>query len=140
MTKPYPMEMRERAVKFVEAGESRHQVAERFGIAASTVIKWLARHARTGSAAPAQMGGYRSKKIIGDYRDWLLERMAAGDYTLQGLADELEGQGLKVDYKTIWTFVHEEGQSFKKNTARRRTATPGRGKTARRMVPGAAAH
>ena len=64
MTKPYPIEMRERAVRFVEAGESRHEVAARFGIAASTVIKWLARHARTGSAAPAQMGGYRPKKII----------------------------------------------------------------------------
>jgi putative transposase len=119
MTKPYPMEMRERAVRFVEAGESRHAVAARFGIAASTVIKWLARHARTGSAAPAQMGGYRPKKIIGQYRDWLLQRMAAGDYTLQGLADELEAQGLKVDYKTVWTFVHDEGQSFKKNASRR---------------------
>ena len=82
------------------------------------MIKWLARHAKTGSAAPAQMGGYRPKKIIGHYRDWLLRRMAAGDYTLQGLTDELEGQGLKVDYKTIWTFVHDEGQSFKKRMAR----------------------
>jgi transposase len=86
------------------------------------------------------MGGYRPKKIIGQYRDWLLERMAAGDYTLQGLADELEGQGLKVDYKTVWTFVHDEGQSFKKNAARRRTAAARRGKAARRVVPGAAAH
>jgi putative transposase len=44
------------AFRFVEAGESRHEVAARFGIAASTVIKWLARYAKTGSAAPAQMG------------------------------------------------------------------------------------
>lgn len=110
MTKPYPMEMRERAVRFVEAGESRHEVAARFGIAASTLIKWLARHARTGSAAPAQMDGYRPKRIIGLASETLTE----GDYTLQGLADELEGQGLKVDDKTVWTFVHEEGQSFKK--------------------------
>ena len=86
------------------------------------------------------MGGYRPKKIIGDYRGWLLERMAAGDYTLQGLTDELEGQGLKVDYKTVWTFVHAEGQSFKKNASRRRTAAARRGKTARRVVPGAATH
>ena len=62
MTKPYPMEMRERAVRFVEAGESRHEVAARFGVAASTVIKWLARHARTGSAAPAQMGAATGRK------------------------------------------------------------------------------
>ena len=66
MTKPYPMEMRERAVRFVEAGESRHEVAARFGIAASTVIKWLARHARTGSAAPAQMGATGRKRSSGN--------------------------------------------------------------------------
>lgn len=114
MTKTYPMEMRERAVKFVEAGESRHAVAVRFGIAASTVIKWLARHAKTGSAASAKMGGYRPRKIAGKYRDWLFERMEAGNFTLQGLAGELEQQGLKVDYKTVWTFVHENGHSFKK--------------------------
>ena len=48
--------------------------------------------------------------------------MKAGDYTLQGLADEIEAQGLKVDYKTVWTFVHDAGQSFKKNPSRIRAA------------------
>ena len=48
--------------------------------------------------------------------------MAAGAFTLQGLADELEQQGLKVDYKTVWTFVHEEGISPKKNRSRIRAA------------------
>jgi putative transposase len=122
MTKPYPMEMRSRAVRFVEGGESCHEVARRFGIVASTVIKWMDRHKKTGSAAPAKIGGYRPKKIIGPWHDWLLDRMKAGDYTLQGLADELEARGLKVDYKTVWTFVHDEGQSFKKNTSRIRAA------------------
>jgi putative transposase len=116
------MEMRDRAVRFVKAGESRHEVAARFGIAPSTVIKWLDRYEKTGSAAPAKIGGYRPKKIAGAWREWLLERMAAGDFTLQGLTDELEQQGLKVDCKTVWTFVHEEGQSFKKNRSRLRTA------------------
>jgi transposase len=123
MTKPYPMEMRTRAVKFVAAGESRHEVARRFGIAASTVIGWLDQHAKTGSVAPAKVGGHRPKKIVGTYRDWMLARMKAGDFTLQGLASELEREtGLKVDYKTVWTFVHAERQSFKKNSSRSRAA------------------
>jgi putative transposase len=122
MTKPFPMEMRDRAVRFVNAGESRHEVAARFGIAPSTVIKWLARYDKTGSAAPAKVGGYRPRKITGVWREWLLKRMAAGDFTLQGLTDELEQQGLKVDCKTVWTFVHDEGRSFKKNRSRIRTA------------------
>ena len=86
MTKPYPMEMRSRAVRFVESGESCHEVARRFGIVASTVIKWMDRYKKTGSAAPAKVGGYRPKKIIGPWRDWLLVRMKAGDYTLQGVS------------------------------------------------------
>jgi transposase len=32
MTKPYPMELRLRAVRFVEAGERRNAVAERLGV------------------------------------------------------------------------------------------------------------
>jgi putative transposase len=121
MAKPYTMELRDRAVRFVLAGESRHAVAQRLGLGASTVIRWLDRHKKTGTAAPAKFGGYRKPKITGTYRDWLLERIGLGDFTLQGLAEELEGRGLKVDYKTVWTFVHREGQSFKKKRPRRRT-------------------
>ena len=122
MTKPYSMELRERAVRFVEAGESRHAVASRLGVSASSVIKWLDRLARTGSAAPAKVGGYRPRKSVGEQREWLLSRIAAGNFTLQGLAGELESRGLKVDYRTVWNFVHGEGLSFKKNRSRRRTA------------------
>jgi putative transposase len=122
MTRPYPIEMRERAVRFVLAGESRHAAAHRLGVAPSSVIKWLDRHEKTGSSAPAQVGGYRPRKIIGEYRDWLLRRIGRGDFTLQGLANELEERGLKVDYKTVWTFVHDEQLSFKKKRSRRRAA------------------
>jgi putative transposase len=122
MTRPYPMEMRTRAMKFAEAGESCHQVVARLGVVASTVIDWLAQYRRTGSVAPGKMRGHRPKKIVGEYRDWALLRMTAGDYTLQGLADELEREmGFKVYYKTMWTFVHMQDQSFK-NTSRKRTA------------------
>ena len=49
MTQPYPMEMRQRAVRFVEAGQSRHEVAERLGVSVSSVVKWLLLHKATGS-------------------------------------------------------------------------------------------
>lgn len=120
MAKPYGMELRERAVKFVLAGESRHEVARRLGLGAATVIRWLDSYAKTGSAAPAKFGGYRKPKIAGEWRDWLVERIGRGDFTIQGLSNELADRGLKVDYKTMWTFVHREGLSFKKKRARRR--------------------
>jgi putative transposase len=123
MTKPYPMELRERAVRFVNAGESRHQVAARLGLSVSCVVKWMSRLRETGSVAPAKIGGHVQPKIRGGHRDWLLGRIAAGDFTLQGLADELEAErGIKVDYRTMWDFVHREGLSFKKKRSRRRAA------------------
>ena len=116
MTKPYPMELRERAVRFVNAGESRHAVAERLGVSPSWVIKWLDRYAKTGSVRPGTIGGHVPRTIAGEYRDWVLEQIdGGGDLTLQGLADGLAARGLRVDYRTMWNFVHAEGKSFKKN-------------------------
>jgi transposase len=48
------------------------------------------------------------------HRDRLLSRMADGrDFTLRGLQAELAERGVKVDYRTVWNFVHAEGLSFK---------------------------
>ena len=58
MTKPLPMEMRERAVRFVQAGESRHKVAARFGVAPSTVIDWLARFEKACSRSRCRSPRY----------------------------------------------------------------------------------
>ena len=102
MTKPYPMEMRLRAVRFVESGQSRNAVAERLGVSVSCVVKWLLRHQVTGSVKPGKIGGHVKPKISGKYRDWVLQEIAAGgDVTLQGLADGLAARGLKVDYRTM---------------------------------------
>ncbi len=116
MTKPYPMELRQRAVRFVGSGESRHAVARRLGVSVSCVVKWLLRHEATGSVKPGQVGGHRPRKIVDDHRQWVLDQIAAGgNVALQGLADGLAARGLKVDYRTMWNFVHREGKSFKKN-------------------------
>ncbi len=112
MTKPYPMELRERAVRFVEAGESRHAVAERLGVSVSTVIKWLQRFSATGAVAPGKVGGHRKPKIAGSHRDWVLARVQSGDVTLHSLAAGLAERGLKVDAVTVWNFLRREGKRF----------------------------
>jgi putative transposase len=76
------------------------------------------------------MGGYRPKKIRGVHRDWLLERTREKEFTLRGLVAELAARGLTVDYRTMWSFVHYENLSFKKNRARQRAGSPRRGATA----------
>src|SRR5262245_9946803 len=37
---------------------------------------------------------------------WLLQRTQAGAFTLRGLVAELAERGLKVDYRSVWSFVH----------------------------------
>lgn len=123
MGKPYSTDLRERVVVAVEQdGLSCRRAAERFGVAVSTAINWVKRFRDTGSVAPGQMGGHRPKKIIGAHRDWLGERCGEEKgFTLRGLVRELAERGLKVDYRTVWSFVHEQKLSFKKNRGGQRT-------------------
>jgi putative transposase len=125
MAKPYSMDLRERVVAAVEEeGLSRNEAAARFGIGISTAINWIRRFKDTGSVAPGQMGGHKPKAIRGEHEAWLQERLRQGDFTLRGLVAELAGRGLKVDYHSVWNFVHAEKLSFKKNRARQRTRSP----------------
>lgn len=122
MGRPYSMDLRERAIAaVVTEGRSRNEAARRLGIAVSTVVSWVRRFVGTGSAAPGKIGGYRPKAIRGEDRDWLLQRIAAKDFTLRGLVAELATErGLTVDYRTMWNFVHDEGLSFKKKRSGQR--------------------
>jgi putative transposase len=127
MAKPYSVDLRERVVaSVVRGGLTRHQAALQFGVGVSTAIAWVRRFHDTGSVAPGRMGGYRPKKIVGEHRAWLVERIKEKDFTLRKLVVELAERGLKVDYRTVWNFVHAERLSFKKNRARQRTGSHGR--------------
>jgi len=114
MGRAYSLDLRERVVAAVERGGlSCHQAAAQFGVAISTAINWVRRFRETGNVEPDQIGGYRPKKIAGPHRDWLVQRCRA-DFTLRGLVAELAERGLKVDYRTVWDFVHAEKLSHKK--------------------------
>jgi transposase len=78
------------------------------------VVKSSQRQRSTGSIASGKMGGHVPPKISGEHRVWLIERIASSPFTLRGLVAELSERGLRVDYRTMWKFVHAEGLSFKK--------------------------
>jgi transposase len=118
MGKPYSIDLRERVVAAVETGGmSCHRAAAQFGVGISTAINWVRRLRETGSVAPGEMGGHKPKSISGEHRAWLLERTREKDFTQRGLVAELAERGLKVDYRTVWSFVHAEKLSFKKTVA-----------------------
>jgi putative transposase len=128
------MDLRTRLVAAVEGGLSRNEAARRFNVAISTAIHWVRRKQETGSVAPGQMGGHKPRSIRGEHEAWLLDRIKRGDFTLNGLVAELGERGLKVQYRSVWTFVHEQAQSFKKNPAGQRTGSSGRGAKARAVA------
>lgn len=59
MTRPLSLDLRERVVTSVLAGESCRSVAGRFGVAVSSVVKWSQRRRATGSVVPGKIGGHR---------------------------------------------------------------------------------
>ena len=132
MGKPYSMDLRERVVAAVKSGGmSCNRAAKQFGLGVSTVINWVRLLRETGSVAPGKMGGHKPKRIAGEHRFWLLQRIKVDDFTLRGLVAELAERGLKVDYRSVWEFVHAEKLSFKKKPGRWRTRPPRRGAAAR---------
>jgi putative transposase len=115
MGKPYSVDLRERVLAAVEReGMSRRAAAARFGVSYSAAIAWVKRHRETGSLKPGQMGGHKPRTISGAHRDWLVARCREKDFTLRGLVAELGERGLKVDYRSVWAFVHAEKLTHKK--------------------------
>jgi len=119
MAKPYSMDLRERAMARLAEGETTYEVAEALSVAVSSVIKWAARARKYGSPAPAKMGGYRKRMIIGLYRDMVLEAVAKKPHvTLRELAAMLAAAGLTIHEASVSRFLKHEGKSYKKNAFR----------------------
>ena len=128
MARPYSLDLRERVVAAVAAGETCRKVAATFKVSVASVVKWSQRHRATGSAAAKRMGGNRPASLAGE-RAWLLTRLAAApDLTLRGLVAELRARGVTTSYGSVWRLVHRAGLSFKKNSVRQRAGSARRGK------------
>jgi transposase len=126
MSRPYSLDLRERVVARVTAGESCRSVAKRFRVSVASVVKWSQRFRATGSAAAKRMGGHRPLALAGE-RTWLLARIASSpDLTLRALLTELADRGVIVSYYAVWHFFEHEGISFKKKPVRRRAGPAGR--------------
>jgi len=125
MAKPYSMDLRERAMARLAAGESSRVVAAALNVAVSSIIKWAARERRFGSVAPGRMGGHRPFAICGEHRLFALRQIEKTPHvTLHALSEALAARGLNVHPATVGRFLARERKSFKKNRSARRADRP----------------
>lgn len=125
MARALSNDLRTRLVSAVEGGMSRRAAAKCFGVAASTAIKWVAQWRRAGHVRPRLQGGDRRSHRLEAYREEILALVdETPDITLAEIAAHLEeGHGVRVAQSTVWRLLDRHGITFKKNRARRRTAT-----------------
>ena len=74
MGHPLSSDLRKRALAAIDAGMSRRAAAERFGVSASSVIRWDQRRRQEGHARPRAQGGDRNSRRIEAHASTILER------------------------------------------------------------------
>lgn len=118
MTRPLPIELRERVVKAYTSGEGTYrEIAARFMIGEATVSRLLARYRRTGALDPDPMGGARHiHKVHEDalkYVKMLLDDDAT--WTRDELREELhDAFGIEVSVATVGRAIKRLGYSRKR--------------------------
>lgn len=117
---PIRKNIRERALARADAGATVRSIAEALQISPSCVTKWKNLRRDIGGLAPGQIGGHKKRVLSDANADWLSKRIRAGPFTLRKLTQELAARGIKTDVRAVWTLVHTEGLSFKKNASGRR--------------------
>jgi transposase len=112
-------DLRSRVLAAVEAGLSCRQAAARFGVSASSAIRWAASRRLGGDARPKAQGGDRLSRKTEAHAGLIRAALdEVPDITLPELRTRLAGQGAQVSVTALWRFCRRHKLTRKK---RRRT-------------------
>ena len=133
-------DLRFRVISAVEAGSSCRAAAARFGVGASSAVRWVQAWRASGCMAAQRQGGDRSSRRIEAYNEVIFAAIEAKvDITLVELSALLRTHhGVRFAPSSVWRFLDRHGMTFKKNGARRRAGTARRRGQARGLAPGTA--
>jgi putative transposase len=126
MPKPYSEDLRIRMIKAVEAGHSRHEVARRFGVSPSCVVKLLHQWKTIGDCSPQNFGGHKKHALTGYEAEVRALVAAQPDLTVTELWQKVQKLGVKVGRSAVGRFLLHLDLTYKKNSLRHRTAASGR--------------
>jgi len=122
----YSLDLRERIVAAVEAGERRTAVARRFGVGTTTVGNYLRLRQATGALAPRPRPGGQPEIAPARYPLLRAQLEADPDATLeQHCVTWAETQGQVVSVATMWRTIGRLGWTVKKNAGRGRAGRGG---------------
>ena len=125
MSKALSVDLRERVVQAVADGASCRSAAVRFGVSASSAIRWCARLRETGSVLPQALGGDRRSGRIEAHAPQILELVASTpDLTLAELRAVLATSGVAVGMASLWRLLdrHQITRKKRPHTPPSRTA------------------
>jgi transposase len=115
MARALSLDLRTRVVDAVGQGMSCRQAAARFGVSASSAIRWAAQLRSGGALAPMKQGGDRRSQRIEAEATFILDAVAEQpDMTLAELKRKLEERGMRVGIGTLWRFFQRHRITLKK--------------------------
>lgn len=124
MSKALSVDLRERVVAAVAAGASCRAAAIRFGVSASSAIRWCAQAREVGTVAPGPLGGDRRSARIEAHAPLILDLIEQrSDITLAEIQAELVRAGVPTSIATIWRFFDRHRITRKKRRHTRPSRT-----------------
>ena len=123
MPNPYPVALRERAVRAYEDSTDTYQVvAQRFAISVTTLLQWVQRARATGEIAPRPKGGgWRSPVDLPTLHRLVAERPDRTTDELTRAYNRAVAAAQRVHRSSVLRALQRTGYVFKKNDPDRRS-------------------
>ena len=115
MAKALSTDLRHRVIGAIAEGMSCRQAAARFGVSASSAIRWQAQQRSLGHVTPRPQGGDRRSGRIEAHAEVILGEIATTpDLTLAELQARLDEHGAHFGIGTFWRFFRRRQIRLKK--------------------------
>ena len=114
MPKPLSMDLRERLLAAVEAGQSRRATGRQFAVSESCVIRLMKHYAREGTIAPGKMGGHMRPALEPHYGRIRELVAATPDITIEELRGQLAAEGIRISRSPLGRCLLALGLTRKK--------------------------
>ena len=129
----YSQDLRDRVLWALERGEGPSAIARRLEVSRVWVYQVRDRKQETGMRTSLPIGGHRRSRIAdmeAELRAWI---EAEPDLALNQICDRLAEKGVAIKSGALWHQLNRWNLTFKKNAARQRARTRGRGRDAQGM-------